>query len=205
MTDLFAPLHGHRLDRLHRCIFSSSSSRRSPRGRSVSASASSPPRSSRSSTRASFPVLCSFSPSPPRPFVAVRDRRDFRLGKPRLCAGGDALPASVLGGLTASLLSPRMFLLVFGSLILLAVAAEPQRGPALRPDEAEPLRRGARFGLHGHDHLGRHAADGDRLSAFPGRRGARQHVGVSGGRRPRLHPVSRGFRGPSTGPTSCSA
>jgi len=52
--------------------------------------------------------------------VAVRDRRDFRLGNLAYALAG-RLPASVLGGLTASLLSPRMFLLVFGSLILLAV------------------------------------------------------------------------------------
>lgn len=52
--------------------------------------------------------------------VAVRDRRDFRLGNLAYALAG-RLPASLLGGLTASLLSPQMFLLVFGSLILIAV------------------------------------------------------------------------------------
>lgn len=52
--------------------------------------------------------------------VALRDRRDFRLGNLAYALAG-RIPASVLGGLTASLLSPRMFLLVFGGLVLLAV------------------------------------------------------------------------------------
>lgn len=52
--------------------------------------------------------------------VGVRDRRDFRFGNLAYALGG-RIPASLLGGLTASLLSPRMFLLVFGGLILLAV------------------------------------------------------------------------------------
>lgn len=52
--------------------------------------------------------------------VAVRDRRDFRLGNLVYALSG-RIPASLLGGLTASLLSPRMFLLVFGVLVLLAV------------------------------------------------------------------------------------
>lgn len=52
--------------------------------------------------------------------VAVRDRRDFQLGQLGYALAG-RIPASLLGGLTASLLSPRMFLLLFGTLILLAV------------------------------------------------------------------------------------
>jgi len=52
--------------------------------------------------------------------IAVRDRRDFRLGNLGYALAG-RIPASLLGGLTASLLSPRMFLLVFGVLVLLAV------------------------------------------------------------------------------------
>ncbi len=52
--------------------------------------------------------------------VAVRDRRDFRFGNLGYALAG-RIPASLLGGLTASLLSPRMFLLVFGVLVLMAV------------------------------------------------------------------------------------
>lgn len=52
--------------------------------------------------------------------VAVRDRRDFLLGNLAYALAG-RIPASILGGLTASLLSPRMFLFVFGVLVLMAV------------------------------------------------------------------------------------
>jgi hypothetical protein len=53
--------------------------------------------------------------------VAVRDRQDFQLGNLGYALGGRVI-ASVLGALTASVLSPQLFLLVFASLILAAVA-----------------------------------------------------------------------------------
>jgi hypothetical protein len=52
--------------------------------------------------------------------VAVRDRANFSLGNLGYALAGRIL-FSVLGGLTASLLSPEAFLLVFGALILAAV------------------------------------------------------------------------------------
>jgi len=53
--------------------------------------------------------------------VALRDRQDFRFGNLGYALSGRVL-ASVLGALTASVLSPRLFLLVFATLILAAVA-----------------------------------------------------------------------------------
>jgi uncharacterized membrane protein YfcA len=53
--------------------------------------------------------------------VVLRDRADLRLGHLGWALGGRVL-FSLLGALTASLLSPDLFLLVFGGLILLAVA-----------------------------------------------------------------------------------
>lgn len=52
--------------------------------------------------------------------VAVRDRRDMRFGNLGFALGGRVV-ASVFGALTASLLSPQAFLLVFATLIMLAV------------------------------------------------------------------------------------
>ncbi|MEO1222746.1 MAG: sulfite exporter TauE/SafE family protein [Pseudomonadota bacterium] len=53
--------------------------------------------------------------------VAIRDRQDLRLGNLGYALGGRVL-ASILGALTASVLSPRLFLIVFAALILVAVA-----------------------------------------------------------------------------------
>ena len=52
--------------------------------------------------------------------VLARDRRDIRFGPLGWALVGRIL-ASLAGGLTASLLSPRAFLLLFGALILVAV------------------------------------------------------------------------------------
>lgn len=52
--------------------------------------------------------------------VAVRDRRDMRFGNLGFALSGRVV-ASIFGALTASLLSPQAFLLVFATLILLAV------------------------------------------------------------------------------------
>ncbi|NBB83683.1 MAG: TSUP family transporter [Alphaproteobacteria bacterium] len=53
--------------------------------------------------------------------VAIRDRRDMRLGNLGFALAG-RIVFSILGALTASLLSPRAFLLVFATLVLIAVA-----------------------------------------------------------------------------------
>ncbi|MEM7444989.1 MAG: sulfite exporter TauE/SafE family protein [Pseudomonadota bacterium] len=53
--------------------------------------------------------------------VGIRHRQHFHLGKLGYALSGRVL-ASILGGLTASVLSPQLFLLVFASLMLAAVA-----------------------------------------------------------------------------------